>query len=154
MSRQDKMNNLNTSLHSVISGDNSSIIDIPFVDDDDENQTPVEQTQSEKISKKLSERKNVNLKIKIAKNQPNSKENSDDDDDEKRDKPGPLISVANSPPVVGLRRNSFSMPALNDIDLDSLRGLHMIAVNNASEDEHDEQMSHKDSNSDIHVSSL
>jgi hypothetical protein len=71
---------------------------------------------------------------------------------EKRDKPGPLISdLCNQleAPTLGLRRNSFSMPALNEVDLDALRALHMDAMEDGESEDIEKS---NDSLNDITVS--
>lgn len=115
-----------------------TLVDIPYVDDE------VPQTPK----KSISERKGANLRVII---------NGDDSDNEneKRDKPGPLISdlckQIESPPALGLRRNSFSMPTLNEIDLDALRALHMNAMNEDGEESEETEKS-KESLNEITVS--
>lgn len=119
-----------------------TVVEIPFADEEEnhamvngnsnfgDNEKSLEKSPRQK--QKISERKGANLRLII---------DGDDSDNEmeKRDKPGPLISdLCDSLDVasaMGLRRNSFSMPALNEVDLDALRALHMKATEeNDSED--------------------
>lgn len=57
---------------------------------------------------------------------------SSSDSSEKRDRFGPLKGS----PVLqrGLRRNSISLPVLNEADLDLLRSLHMQGTENSETD--------------------
>ena len=57
---------------------------------------------------------------------------SSSDSSEKRNLFGPLKGS----PVMqrGLRRNSISLPALNEVDLDALRSLHMQATDTSETD--------------------
>lgn len=174
-----EMNNLNVSLHSIISGErlDDAGINIPFADDEDGSPVPKQKqngemsksseslssndsyAQEQNYRKSLAVRKRANLKLVLSGND----EASDTDDgnlaSEKLDKPGPLISdivkSVSDAPAIGLRRNSFSMPALNEVDLDALRSLHMNAIN----DDDDEEIveietpdKSRDSFSEIHVS--
>ncbi|CAG9808813.1 unnamed protein product [Chironomus riparius] len=173
---QDDMNNLNVNLKGALNGDKlgDTEINIPFADEE----TPqvkhktqnVINSSNESISsndsdtraqmykRSISARKGANLRIQI-----DNASSSDDEADnkslesEKRDKPGPLISdlvkTVSEAPAVGLRRNSFSMPALNEIDLDALRSLHMQAVDDEHDDDTDDfdPMKSKESLSEIHV---
>lgn len=108
-------------------------VDIPYADDEqrhvivngNSNYSDNDSLDQSPRQKSISERKGANLRIFI---------DGDDSDNEieKRDKAGPLISdlcnQLEAPPASSLRRNSFSMPALNEIDLDALRALHMNAM--------------------------
>ena len=112
----------------------STVVDIPYADEDSKSEgnssgyavTPKPKHQS------LSGRKRANLRLIID----DSDSSESEHEMEKRDVPGPLLTSSTmsstsqvaEEPAVGLRRNSFSMPALNEIDLDALRALHMKAM--------------------------
>lgn len=129
-----------------------TVVEIPFVDDDEQSHVMVNgnsklSDEKSPIHKRsISERKGANLRLII---------DGDDSDNEmeKRDKPGPLISDLSNQlevaPTLGLRRNSFSMPALNEVDLDALRALHMNAT---EDDESEDNEKSKDSLNEITVS--
>lgn len=141
----------------------TTAINIPFVDDDEEqamhnghsNESLSSNDSAERArlyQRSISQRKGANLRIII--------DNSDTDNEmEKRDKPGPLISdLAKNVldvPAMGLRRNSFSMPALNENDLDALRELHMKSMND-EDDIEDMETPEKSSESlsEVQVSSI
>lgn len=176
---QDDMNNLNVNLKGVLNGDKlgDTEINIPFADEETpqvkhKTQNVINNsnesissndsdTQAQMYKRSISARKGANLRIQI-----DNASSSDDEVDnkslesEKRDKPGPLISdfvkSISEAPAVGLRRNSFSMPALNEIDLDALRSLHMQAVDDNNDDDTDDfdPMKSKESLSEIHVSNF
>ncbi|CAO1409357.1 unnamed protein product [Diamesa serratosioi] len=76
------------------------------------------------------DRRSVNLKVQIESNDDSSNESSDSS--EKKDRFGPLKGS----PILqrGLRRNSISLPALNEVDLDALRSLHMQATDTSETD--------------------
>lgn len=108
-----------------------TVVDIPFADEEEQPPSKVNGNSNSsdndsRYKRTISERKGANLRLIIG--------DGDDSDSEteRRDKPGPLISdlCANQldAPAMGLRRNSFSMPALNEVDLDALRALHMNAM--------------------------
>jgi hypothetical protein len=161
------LNNLNTSLHSIISGDAlDDNVNIPFVDDE-ENIDKMNGKSSDSISSNESypEKVNYNLgrRIPLGMRENNTTGNeasgeSDTDDgqfaSERRDKPGPLASELQRAAEVSnlgvMRRNSISMPVLNEMDLDALRSLHMKAV----ESSEFETMDSKESLSKITVSCL
>lgn len=133
-----------------------TMVEIPYADEEEshvmvnensnfsDNKNSLEKSPNNK--KSISERKGANLRLII-----------DGDDSgnemEKRDKPGPLISDLSDThevaPVMGIRRNSFSMPALNEVDLDALRALHMKAT---EEDGFEDIEKSKDSLNKITVS--
>lgn len=172
------MNNLNADLKGMINGDKfeETAINIPFADE--EEMTPQvkhkipdkiansnesissndSDAQAKKYQRSLSARKGANLRIEIERPSSSSEDEIDPKtlEAEKRDKPGPLISdmvkSISDAPILGLRRNSFSMPALNELDLDALRSLHMAAVNDDDDDM--DPMKSKESLSEINVSNL
>lgn len=177
---KDDMSNLSANLSGVLNGDKfeDTAINIPYADD--EESTPQSQhkhqnglkgssetinsvdsaEQAERYKKSISGRKGTNLRIQISR--PSSSSESEPDEKnleaEKLDKPGPLISdIAKSvgeAPALGLRRNSFSMPALNELDLDSLRALHMKTINDEEDVQNMDHMKSKESLSEIHVSEI
>ncbi|CAO1393790.1 unnamed protein product [Diamesa hyperborea] len=144
--KQDSvMDNLSVSLHSVISGS----ANIPFADDDlnggyvvvsnNDLMSADSTSSSESYHDKgdnnnkrpsIVDRRSVKLKVQIEANDDSSNESSDSS--EKRDRFGPLKGS----PVMqrGLRRNSISLPALNEVDLDALRSLHMQATDTSETD--------------------
>lgn len=143
--RNGDLNNLNASLHSIISGDEKHEINIPFVDDES---SPLVRKRNEKSSDSISSNESYSEKVtftpgrRIATkmsyknttgNEASGESDTDDDDLalEKRDKPSPLVSdysrAAESSNLGVMRRNSISMPVLNEIDLDTLRNLHIKA---------------------------
>lgn len=152
--RENELNNLNESLHSIISGD---AVNIPFVDETPHANRKTNghvsgSSSSESLNKKaqkhnvkrpsLVQRKRASLKLKIEKNLSSSEDSDESDSDEdrleseRRDKPGPLESERRGSPGLlskGLRRNSISMPVLNEFDLDKLRALHMKATSDQSD---------------------
>lgn len=133
----------------------NTAINIPFVDDDEQamnnghsNESLSSNDSAERArlyQRSISQRKGANLRIII--------DNTDSDSEmERRDKPGPLISDSTkSVPSIGLRRNSFSMPTLNEADLDALRDLHMKSMNDEDDMETPEKSS--ESLSEVQVSS-
>lgn len=144
--RKGDLNNLNTSLHSIISGDvPQESVNIPFADDDETNNiSKSNEKSSESISSnesypdRTSYNANRRTPVRFAYQNTTGNEasgESDTDDvkfaSEKRDKPGPLASELIrkiEPSNLGvMRRNSISMPVLNEMDLDQLRSLHMQA---------------------------
>lgn len=139
----------------------SAIVNIPFVDDEEDkvihngnsNDSLNSLERAEKYQRSISHRKGVNLRIIID----DVDGGGDNEEREKLDKPGPLISdlVKNAldVPTMGLRRNSFSMPALNENDLDALRALHMKSIN-VDDDMETPEKGSKESLSDIQVSSF
>lgn len=140
------------------SGDNTAI-NIPFADDEEismqnghSNESLSSNDSAERArlyQRSISHRKGANLCIIIDKS-------DSDNEAEKRDKPGPLISDLTKNvldvPAMGLRRNSFSMPALNETDLDALRDLHMKSMNDEDDMETPEKSS--ESLSEVQVSSI
>lgn len=114
----------------------STTVNIPFVDDeenngDNESLSSNDASAARAYRRSISHRKGVNLRLIIDENG-----GSSDSEAEKLDKPGPLISdLSKNPPSLGLRRNSFSMPALNETDLDALRSLHMKSMNDEDDSE-------------------
>lgn len=171
--RKSDLNNLSASLHNIISGDT---VNIPYIEDDDEDSTKMnkmDEKSSDSISSNesypgrvnynlgrrtpLVDRNGSNLKLQMYKNTTGNEASceSDASDDghiasEKRDKPGPLASDMQRPIEASnlgvMRRNSISMPVLNESDLDALRNLHMKAV------ESSETMDSQDSLTKITVS--
>lgn len=135
------MNNLNATLHSVISDDpDSQSKNIPFVDDDTTNLIKESGRSSDSTSSNESFQENINynpgrrVQLKMFRTGNDASGESDTDDNqlamEKRDKPGPLASDlrrAEESNLSGMRRNSISMPMLNENSLDALRNLHMKA---------------------------
>lgn len=141
--KSSDLNNLNASVHSVISGDGS--VNIPFADDEDTAQMNKIAKSSDSISSNESYEKvqynpgrRVPLKLMTYNNTTGNEASGESDTDdgrlasERRDKPGPLVSDMQKSNEVsnlgGMRRNSISMPVLNENDLDLLRNLHMKAV--------------------------
>lgn len=111
-----------------------TVVEIPFVDDDVmvNGSSKSSDNDSPRQKRTISERKGANLRLIIDGDE-------SDVEMEKRDKPGPLISDLYNQlevaPTIGLRRNSFSMPALNENDLDALRALHMSAIDNGESED-------------------
>ena len=163
------LNNLSASLHSVISGDVlGESVNIPFVDDEDT--TTITKTNGKAYNDSISSNESFSEKVNynIGRRAPvkqvsinyatgNDASGESDSDDahlasEGHDKPGPLASEMQKFGEVStlgvLRRNSISMPVLNEMDLDALRSLHMKAV------ESSETMSSKESLSKITVSKI
>lgn len=162
------LNNLSESLHSIISGAGltDAAANIPFADDEDA--TQIDKTNgksSDSVSSNESYPEKVNYNSSgrrgtarvplytVATSSTEASGESDSDDGrlaaEKRDKPGPLASDVQRVEVSNLgvmRRNSYSMPVLNESDLDALRNLHLKAV------ESRETMDSKESLSKITVS--
>lgn len=149
--RASEMNNLNVSLHSIMSGDvPEGSVNIPFADDEDAQRDKTIGKSSDSISSNdsfeqvnysprrrapLTDRRGTTFKLPMNNTGTEASGESDSDDNqmamERRDQPGPLVSEmyrTNDAPLGVLRRNSISMPVLNEIDLDSLRQLHMQAV--------------------------
>jgi hypothetical protein len=140
--RNGDLNNLNASLHSIISGDGKHEgVNIPFADDEDAAHRETNHAKSsdsissndyypEKVNYNPGRRVGVKLPYKNTTGNEASGE-SDTDDGEKRDKPGPLASdmsrVVETSNLGVMRRNSISMPVLNEMDLSELRNLHMKA---------------------------
>lgn len=164
--RRVGVSDLNSSLHSVKSADDNVI---PFVDDENDQKDRMGKS-SDSISSnesfepinysprrrgQLHERRGVNFKMNQNTTGTEASGESDTDDGqlamEKRDKPGPLASemskLSDAPGLGVLRRNSISMPVLNENDLDALRQLHMTAV-----ESNDNMDSSKESLSKITVS--
>jgi hypothetical protein len=158
-SNLNNLNNLNTSLHSIISGSASEHeANIPFADDEDN--PPIDKTNgksSDSISSNESYPEKVNYnpgrRVQLVDrknyrgNTGNEASGESDTDDgralalEKRDRPGPLLSetqrVTETSNLGVLRRNSISMPVLNENDLDALRGLHMKACESTDNESHE-----------------
>lgn len=146
--RASELNNLNASLHSIISGEGN--VNIPFADDEDAQRDKTIGKSSDSISSNdsyeqvnydsrrrlpLVDRRGTSFKLAINNTGTEASGESDTDDNqlamERRDKPGPLVSDSHrtvDAHLGVLRRNSISMPVLNEVDLDSLRQLHMQAV--------------------------
>jgi hypothetical protein len=138
--RNSDLNNLNASLHSIISGDHESV-NIPYADDHDDAGHQERNAKSsdsissnefypEKVNYNTGRRVGVKLPYQNTTGNEASGE-SDTDDGEKRDKPGPLVSelsrAVETSNLGVMRRNSISMPVLNEMDLDQLRNLHIKA---------------------------
>lgn len=140
------LNNLNSSLHSVISGDaHHESVNIPFADDEDStniNKANGKSSDSMSSNESYPEKVNNNpirrTPVKFAYQNTTGNEASDESDSddnrlasERRDKAGPLASELSRVGEVSnlgvMRRNSLSMPVLNEVDLDQLRSLHMKA---------------------------
>lgn len=136
------LNNLRASVHSAISGD---AVNIPFADDDEVkplNKSNGKSSDSISSNESLPERVTYNPRrrgapVRFLSNTGTEASGESEADDhhsesEKRDKPGPLASesfqVAETSNLGVMRRNSISMPVLNEIDLDALRNLHMKAI--------------------------
>lgn len=110
-----------------MSANRETNINIPFVDDEESFEILSDSEEClQKFQQSISQRKGANLRIIID-------AMDSDGETEKLDKPGPLISDLTKSvldaPMLGLRRNSFSMPALNENDLDALRALHSSSLN-------------------------
>lgn len=129
--RKENLNSLNVSLHSVISGDAVNESNIPFADDED--------VKNENTNRKSSTSSNESFeKVKYSRGRrPQATfaivdSDREDSEAEGRDKPGPLISellqgAAETSNLGSMRRNSISMPVLNENQLDLLRNLHLQA---------------------------
>lgn len=142
------LKNLSASLHSIISGDTPpEQVEIPYADDEEiEIVKKSKSSDSGSSNESFAEVVNYNPRRraparKYATGNEASGESDTDDGhlaSEKRDKPGPLASdVLKTVEVSNLavmRRNSFSMPTLNDNDLDALRSLHMKAVESSDQE--------------------
>lgn len=149
--RGSDLNNLSTSLHSIISGDTPSEgVNIPYADED------VPMVQILKSSGKSSDsvssnesfaeivnynsRRRAPARMYGTGNEASGESDSDDVQltSEKRDKPGPLASdvmkTAEVSNLTAMRRNSFSMPTLNDNVLENLRSLHLKAVESSDQE--------------------
>lgn len=137
MSSAKHLNDLNMSLHNTISGENKSA-NIPFADDEKTNLNNKEVCRSsDSISSNESFHDDVNfnprrrVQLKMYRTGNDASDESESDDNmEKRDKPGPLASEmrrVEDSNLAGMRRNSISMPTLNENALDALRSLHMKA---------------------------
>lgn len=144
-------NNLSASLHSIISGDTPSEgVNIPFADDDvpavqilkssGKSSDSVSSNESFAEIVNYNSRRRAPARMYGTGNEASGESDTDDGHlaSEKRDKPGPLASdVVKTVEVSNLavmRRNSFSMPTLNDNDLDALRSLHMKAVESSDQE--------------------
>lgn len=142
------LKNLSASLHSIISGDTPpEQVDIPYADDE-EIAVVQKRKSSDSASSNESFAEVVNYKPRrraparmyATGNEASGESDTDDGQlaSEKQDKPGPLASdVMKNVEVSNLavmRRNSFSMPTLNDNDLDALRSLHMKAVESSDQE--------------------
>lgn len=162
------MNDLSVSLNSIISNDAlGKSVNIPFVDEDT---TQIEIINGKSSADSISSNESYpekaiynmgrrapakQVSISNATGNDASGESDSDDDhlaSEGHDRPGPLASEMRRVGEVSMlnvmRRNSISMPVLNEIDLDALRNLHMQAV------ESNETMNSKESLSKITVSNL
>jgi hypothetical protein len=146
------LNNLNASLHSIISGERNDA-NIPYADDDkatDDNKSSDSISSNDSYKQRavanyrrgVSERRGANLRLLTTNHNGTGNEASDETDSseslrmEQRDKPGPLYTETNSETSNNLgvmRRNSISMPVLNQNDLDTLRELHMRTVDSGGE---------------------
>lgn len=135
MSSPKQLNDLNMSLHNAISGENKSN-NIPFADDEKANLNKEICRSSDSISSNESFHDDVNynprrrVQLKMYRTGNDASDESDESDEEKRDKPGPLASElrrVEDSNLGGMRRNSISMPTLNESALDALRNLHMKA---------------------------
>lgn len=141
------LNNLNASLHSVISGERNDA-NIPFADDEvsDSRKSSDSITSNDSFARKaanyrrgMSERRGVNLRLATNRRHGSGNDSSDESPDlaaERRDKPGPLKSeyAAESSNLGAMRRNSISMPVLNENDLEKLRELHMNCVDSGGDE--------------------
>lgn len=146
------LNNLNSSFHSIISGERSDV-NIPFVDDDQGNSSDTISSNDSYTHRAVSnyrrgvaERRGANLRLATNHHNGTGNEASDESDSdenlrmEQRDKPGPLYSEYETSNLGVMRRNSISMPTLNQNDLDSLRILHMKAVDSGGEMQSNEDL--------------
>lgn len=158
------LNDLSASLHSIISGDAlGESVNIPYADDEETAQikktngkTRDDSTSSnESYPEKVNYNKGRRGPVKqVSISHATGNDGSDSDDchlaSEGHDTPGPLASEMQKVGEVSnlgvLRRNSISMPVLNEMDLDALRNLHMKAV------ESNDSMSSKESLTKITVS--
>lgn len=151
------LNNLNASLHSVISGRGDT--NIPFADDEvsDSRKSSDSITSNDSFARKaanyrrgLPERRGVNLRLLTNHRNGSGNESSDESDgseNERRDKPGPLKTdnFVDASNLGVMRRNSISMPVLNENDLEKLRELRMSHLDSGGGDE-DDTMSREDLN--------
>lgn len=144
------LNNLNASLHSVISGDRSDT-NIPFADDEvsDNRKSSDSISSNDSFARKaanyrrgMSDRRGVNLRLVTNHRNGSGNESSDESDcnesleAERRDKPGPLKSdFADVSNLGAMRRNSISMPVLNENDLEKLRELRMSHLDSGGDEE-------------------
>lgn len=138
------LNNLNASLHSVISGAKSDA-NIPFADDEvSDNRKSSESISSNDSSARkaanyrrgMSERRGAKLRLATNHRRPSAGNDSSDESlqAERRDKPGPLkLDFTESSNLGVMRRNSISMPVLNENDLDKLREMHMQCVDSGED---------------------
>lgn len=153
------LNNLSASLHSIISGDAPGSVNIPFVDEDESQIVKSNGKSSDSISSNESYKVNYKPHRRAPARILSGNDASDEDTDdghlasEKRDNPGPLASEAQrsleGSNLGAMRRNSISMPVLNESQLDRLHELHMKSVGF-----NDDTASSKESLSKIEVSSL
>lgn len=141
------LNNLNMSVHGAINGEvnHESVNNIPFADDvetakvhntNEKSSDSISSNESYSEKSKFNSSRRTPVKFAYKNTTGNEASDESDSDDcqltsEKRDKPGPLaseLSRAAEPSNLGvMRRNSISMPVLNEMDLDQLRNLHMKA---------------------------
>lgn len=155
--RSSELNNLNASLHSIISGDaveqGVNGVNIPFADDEDtSNVNKSRRKSNDSNSSNESYHEKVNYKpvrrapVRMYSTGNEASGESDDDQlaSEKRDQPGPLVSELNRVDETSnlgvMRRNSISMPVLNEIDLEALRNLHMKAVESSEQEDSRESL--------------
>lgn len=146
------LNNLNASLHSIISGERSDVVNIPYVDDDQGNSSDTISSNDSYNHKAASnyrrgvaERRGANLRLAANHNGTGNEASDETDSDEnlrmeQRDKAGPLYTEYETSNLGVMRRNSISMPTLNQNDLDSLRMLHMKAVDSGGEMQSNEDL--------------
>lgn len=151
--RNSDLNNLSASLHSIISGEElAESGNIPFADDEETSVNKQCEKSSDSISSNESypEKLNFNpgrrrMMFKPTPGHEASCESESDDGNlasEKRDRPGPLASDLQRAAEVSeisnlgvMRRNSISMPVLNENDLDALRNLYTKAVDTSDSKE-------------------
>lgn len=154
--RNSDLNNLSVSLHSVISGEaHAESVNIPFADDEDTLGEKQNVKSCESVSSFESNPSSYNpgrrrLQFKHTPGNEASGESDSESgnwSDEKRDRPGPLVSDLQKVSEVSevsnlgvMRRNSISMPVLNENDLDALRNLYTKAVDSTDTIESNESL--------------
>lgn len=152
-SRNSDLNDLSVSLHSIIS-DEAKSANIPFADEEDTSvNKPIlndsfssDDSYPEK-GKFISRRRRA--MFKETGNEASCESDNDDGylASEKLDTPGPLVSDRQRASEVSevsnlgvMRRNSISMPVLNEIDLDALRNMYSKAVESSDTMESNESL--------------
>lgn len=150
--RNSDLNNLSASLHSIISGEALvESVNIPFADDEDTSISKQNGKSSDSISSNDShperDKFTSGRRRAMFKSAPGNEASGESDTDdshfssERRDRPGPLASDLQRTAEVSevsnlgvMRRNSISMPVLNENDLDALRNMYSKAVDTENSD--------------------